>query len=986
MGVRLSVYKGAMLASGAITATPTFPATSLAVSYSVGAYTDAYRGMRVNLYTSGGALKGVTHVRYSGTLSAAALPIREVSDAKISIISGDTFELIDEPMLVPKLPIADETFSPDGIAYSDEGSNPPPVACSGGHWAGRISRTAAFATVGMYGGSSSLVDPDSASAVAHAWTLPTGIAYASGSGGTDASPTLEVDPGMRVVKHVVTDPDNGKTSTQRIILIADNHAGDYSYPVLSATVEEAEQGLSAAYGSATVEVPSPMSVDDAPDGALAILWADEETIGGAANIYRNWLNVRSGILFVGYIRRDASVDDPDSGDMLTLELISPMARLAEMVSYTKAMTEVVSPAKWSELISLGVKRALTQVIQFYTSLIEAGFDWRQVNSTYDKDYPDFRLQKTSFYGQVVELASAIRMRVCCDATGGFWTDFHPALRPLADRAGTQTTSSYTDADVYPGYGFSRQQWEPVEQCRVRGFTKGGSPQPVVTVYPGVAPGAGTDNIAYERQIVDDMADAKDAAGMFGAYHDGVCVDSAGARHYASTLDITFPGAYDHFGFYRLEYMQFILDNARDVDTTDALYYLKRRRTTYADGTAEVSAQFGEATYAPAGEQDALETTVNPPNDDPPVTVIDPPSFPGTPNSTVNNMALLTLNGIAWTSNFQSSSPAWNYASWVSLSVSGTFQCWVPNGFAAGSGWVVTSTGVYYGSLATRAFTLKKAFSAAFDVVGADASFGTENHFVCVGYRETGTTGCSAYYTTDNSTFSSEINITSYYNNLGYFGKPSVYVSPKTPGLVYVGAFTATGGENSTAALYRSTDYGATWGASAALTAPSDNVILYPSFKIPFAHGDELTAFYGTSQGFSSHLLYRSIGTGQVDITPTISSYGYTPFDTVRGGIDISVINKNRLVMVGYRTGTATYAAFLTNDAFATTPTWTVIAADGTNARYCALAGDTISVGWLWGASNYIKQMSISGTTVTLADKAGNLSDYSAGQIVAIGGY
>lgn len=1015
-GVRLSICKGTVVASGSITATPSSPTTSIAVSYSVGSEANAYRGMRVNIKTSGGLLKGTTHVRFSGTISSAALPIREMANAKISIVSGDTFELVDEPMLVAKLPTADETFSPDGLAYTDEGDDPPPIALSGGHVAKEVPRGATVMTVQMQGGGE-LVDPDSVSAVTHLWTLPTGVAFASGSADTDSAPTLEADPGIYVVKHTVTDPDNSKTTTQRVFVIADDQTGTYSYEVTSAQVEGAEQGLGAAYSSATVDLPVPLSLDDAPDGSLAILWLKNETIGGSTAFYRADYTSRAHILFVGYIRRGTATNDIDAGDVISLELISPLARLAEMVSYSKVLDEEATPDAWSELTDLRVGRAMTQIIQFYTSLIESGFDWTQINSSFDKDYPKLYLNESTFHGQTVELASGVSHRIVCERNGRFLTQFHPALVPLASRATTQTTSTYTSADVYPGYTFSRQTWEPVKQCIYRGFTKGDNPQGVATVYPSNSPGMGTDTPSYERGICDDVADAKALVGMYGAFHDEACVESNGSRRHALTLDATFSGGYDHFDFTLTEYQQFDLDNAWEIDTSASLFYLRRYRTTYgADGMAEVSAQFSEATYAPAGE--VLSTTTGvvvieePPVVQPPVTgtpVTPDGLYPGIPNLAI----FVDDNTMRLTTNYNRSSaqggPNWSSVSLPGISgwPGGTVIDFVVDPYSpkylgtgtAVNGWLVTTTHVMNLNAIGNSMTISNATSLGSTTLSRciDSSRGTQNFVMIISYDTTNGTKC--HYTTNGGTSwsSSTVSATidaNYLNN-GNSWSGGLLLSMHNSNIAYATAFNTT----TDADGYVTTNGGSSW-TQISGGSPNFDPGQYPGNAIvtPVLDATITRVLYGYRTKGAHPLiipsLYRTVGSTSADISPSFSAKAYGPVWSAFGPgfnrrVTIADDDPETCVLCGHYTdGTNIsahrYGVFVTRNVWsATAPTWTSILDDQTSMAWAGVYGVSANLFYLFGQDGRTGTLSYSGGSWTLDSRVGDLS--TTGDVVGLCG-
>lgn len=987
--VKFSFYKGSVVASGTISTTPTNSALNLAISVGTGTIGDVVYGMRVQIKTSGGALKGLTHVRNAGTISSSNLPIREFSDAKINIVSGDTWEVLNEFPLVDKLVASDVLFEPDYLAYTDEGSNPPPIVGSGGHWAGKVDNGQSYATVNVFGTTSWAVDPDSGGTLTHLWTLPTGVTFNAGSINTDVNPLLRVTAGRYLVKHTVTDSDNSKSNTQYITMVCDDGTGTYAWDVFGASVDGNELGLGAAMSSASITLPYAVSLSDLPDGSLAILWADEEVIGAFTNTYRNWIAARSHILFVGYVRRDTTTADNDMGNVTSIDIVSPMERLREIVSYSKGMDESASPDTWQKVKTLKVFRAMTQIVLFYTSLNRSGFDWVTIDSAVNKDYSALYVQKSNFLDQLIELASAIRSRIVCDRTGRFTTTLHPALADMTTRGAAFTTSSYTDDDVYTGYTLERQQWEPVEYTRIRGFTAGSSNNlPIAAVYPSRSPGMGTDNTNIERCIITDIAEAKAIAGLYGAYYDGVIVNnSTGARTYATTLNATLSGGYDHFDFV-LEYMYFDLNVYRE-DIAAQLCYISKWRVVYDGvGSCEVSITANVATWAGDGAQDDVDSEyIPPPVDDPPVIPIVPIDFPANPRASVQKMALVCVNGLARSTNFQSASPSYDYLAWGSFgtAVTGTVLTWVPNGYEAGSGWLCTTTKIYYINISTRTATLKHTWSATCQSVSADASFSVQNHFCAVAYIQgTGSTAC---YTTDNSTFTEALINAAYATDGASFGiQNGCYVSSKTAGKVITSVYTTTGSALSGTVVSAgrvSLDYGATWGA---ITSPTitTGITLAATIHLPYqGNGSESTAYYTRIVSIGSHLTQKAIGASVSDVSPEVSGDDFAP-RVARDGICTSVQNAQRVLAVAQTEDVAgTYAVFLSNDAAAS---WTTIVADGSAYRRCAISGDSASVGWLWGVSDSITQIAISGTSITEFSKTGNLASFSVSDIIAIAGW
>lgn len=986
--VYLSVYRGTEVLEATVTAPSSYPAFNLTITVVDGSASDVKAGFRVDVYTSGGAFRGRTRIRYAGTISSTNLPIREHSYGYIPFATGDVVKVYNDVRLSDKLVTATAAFNPDDLSYSDQGSNPPPIACSGGWWAGWASWVTALTPIPYTGSLSDWVDPDSNGPLTHAWTWPTGV---TGSSTSDADPNVTaIDAGEYLVTHVVTDADNSKSTTQYPGIIAHDAASPPYEVVIEDISGDEENGHS--FG---VRVLANASLTDIPDGAFCILWM-EQYLNGSVQAFGAKSSGRSHILGVGYIRRETGSFESETGvEELRFEVISPMARLVELVGYSKVMTSDATPNTWSEMKTLGTERAIRQLWQFYANAGEAGFDFVTDSSYVDFTYPQLFLQRSTPLAQERELADGTDARITCDRTGRFSLHTRPELLAVASRAAATKTITLTTSDIV-SWQYTREHWRPVEMLEVRGFTAGSSPQPIFSRWPGLAPGTGGDNIAVERKIANSgggQADLNNRAGRIGASNDGIYVDANGALQMALDLEITLPTGYHVADFYD-EYVAINLTTElRGLDLSGQLFVLKSVRPQVGDeGTMQVvwtlrTATNGVAgvTYVPPQESDNGLPPYTPPGFDFPP--FQPPVGPGTVEAVhlykgTKRIALVGGSGRALTTNFGDNDlTSWSYVTWTSLSVSGTILQWVPNGFEPGSGWIVTTTGVYYGSL-TGTWTLKHTFAVTSSFRSADASFAASGHFVCVSYYGSG--GTKALYTTNNTTFT-EVVVSSYYETVGNEPRPGCYVSSLTPGRVYTTAHTATGSEGAaTSSCFVSSNYGATW-------ATTNNPNFQPSYvlaqhiHVPYNDNTgehimyyEVTAVAGTGD------LYRADGVTATNIAPFVSGSSYAPYRS-RQTMDTYVGNRQRMLFIGIRAVTAdTFSVFRSDNAGAASPTWTVLLPDGTDVRRGAIAGDDGDLFYLWGVNNAVYLSTDAGATVL--SQVGNLGTSGIGEIIGLGGY
>lgn len=582
---------GVQIWTGTVASTPTFPANSLAITGGSGTIADVMRGMRVTIETSGGLFKGETHVRAAGTISATLIPIRETSKGTINIAAGDVIRVYNAIYLQDKLVSADASFSPDNLAYSAQNSTVPPIAISGGHFAAFVDSGQAYATIVFAGSESYTVDADSGGTVSHSWVFNTATGTTTS---TSASPSFTFPVGYHIGSHTVTDSSNSAPWTQ-FIMGQVYDANTLPYECVVNGIEAAPD----AGWSSSVQLFANATLTDIPDRCMGIVWS-QETYAGTVQSFGNVIPSRSHIKMLGYVSRDNNRFDPVNST-LVFDLISPLARLAQLPGYSKVMLNTASPDKWREIDDLSVKRAVIVLLRYYTNLTEI-YDFLYDADTYA--FPRFYLQKNTPLAQVNELADGVDARFVTNRTGRFMVQKRQELTVLSDRAALTTTLTLTTEDI-ADYDFSRDHFRVVEQLELRGFIAHQTdPTPIFARWPGLGPGQGTQASVTERIIAASQADLNRRAGLRGAALDGVFIDSA--LEYRKTFDIrlTLRGAYDVFDFYR-EWIALDIDgttNLRGVDLRDTRFTFQGVSISYdhSTSTAVTDLTLRAETAAPAG--------------------------------------------------------------------------------------------------------------------------------------------------------------------------------------------------------------------------------------------------------------------------------------------------------------------------------------------------------------------------------------------------
>jgi len=970
----LSVYKGSEVFQATVTATPTDQALDLAVTAVSGDASDVKAGYRVDVYSSGGEFKGRTRIRYAGTISSTNLPIREHSQGVARIVAGDTVKVYNDVRLSDKLVSATADFNPDHLSITDQGSNPPPIACSGGAWAGWDWMLPAPFT----GSTSDWVDPDSNGPLSHAWVFPTGLT-ADDDDVADVN-VIAADAGEYLIEHTVTDDDNSKSTTQYVpMIVHDDENPPYEVVVedISGTEETGHTFLIRVFDDALLT--------DIPDGAFCILWK-EEYINGVRQSFGVKSPGRSHILGVGYIRREEGSFDGESGvEELRFEVISPLARLDELLGYSKVMTNTASPDSWMEMKTLGVERAFRQIVQFYTNLVEAGFDLVTDSNFSDALYPEFYLQESTPLAQIRELVHGRKARFVCDRTGRFSVHTRPELLAVSSRASATKTITLDSNDIID-WRYTREHWRSLSLITVMGFTAGHSGNAAIfSRWPGLAPNVGNRKETVERQIESSQAALNVSAGQWGAASDGIYQDENGVMQTALDLELTLPGSYHVADFYD-EYVAINLTTSlRGLDLSDQLFVLRSVRLEIGeDGAAQcvwtlrtATAGASGATYIPPSEDENGFPDWTPPDfnwdfDPLPDVIGGITPNPWLPAGTGTLAMVLSDGTLAITNNFSDASPNWTtYA----LGLSGTLLDSVVDAFSpnlTGTGtavniWVVTSTHFYYieDIFNARTVNLKHTFAASSTARMVSTERGIRNRVAVSSYYGGGN-GVKMLWSTDNSTFT-ETTVTT--NSIaGGFGSgfSFVHVSGRVANQVYVTAYNASGQPRLFRTNLASTPLSFTDITPAVWTDGSFGIGLR-TFWVPYDESSDDSIYYCAGPSGSSIRRtgrHTPSGDTRVDLVTDTHSPGL-----LRKSLSACPIEPASLIATATVDGGG-YVGLYVSRTFGSS--WTQISTSNTY-RQCDMAGNDANVAYAWGTNGTISYIELSGVSATIHDKRGDLA-------------
>lgn len=982
--VYVSVMDGTSVLEGELTADAD-AASELNLTYTLtaGDAADVYPGMRVMILDVSGAPKGMTSVRFAGTVSSSNLPIREVSWGEIQLVTGDTFIVYDDFLPTDKLVAADESFAPDHITYTDQTSNPPPIPTSGGHYVYWLPASGSIA-IPFVGSSSYTIDPDSSGTVTHSWFCASG----TWDSDTDDNPTLTLTAaGKYLIIHTITDDTNTKTEVQ-FIRVRIHDANDPPYECSDVSVD----GDDTAGFSATFKLFENATLSDIPDGIMVVVWA-QEFIDGTEAVYGNIIPSRSHILCTGYLQRDRGSGSDDRGNELEFDVISPLARYMALPGFSKAITRASSPTDWTQIKGMTIKRAITHLFRNYTNIhqlhdvVFSDFD--------DADYPKLYLQKANIWEQIKELADSRGGRITADMAGRIEIQEKIELSSLLERTALPTITTVGGLDTF-SYDVTREHIPVLETYRMRGFKAAAEEADTATYlvrFPS-SPGRGANSPTTEKAIFDDLSHAFQQVALRGALENRVFFTSDGAQYHAPDAQFTFPGSYAHlFQFYReMFYIAVGYGSAlRGAELGVAFRWIpKAVSISFTDGTFEVSLTARAETNAPefAGVEDPITAgtvTITEPGFNYPPPTYDP-SSDFLLGSNTYDIGFISDDGYLYLGDTRPTSPVWSRVALAGLGVSGTPVMPIIDAFNFANGVLVTSTHAYsFANIGSSSRAFSNSYALRYTTIyrNLQSERGVSGFFVCASHQDDQRVDLD--YTTNGGVGWTRVTDIGgdWPGTSGDNIYPGCYVFAGTAGKVLFGALSGTG-TTTTGRIKVSTDYGATnsdFDANTTIGFISDIHCPFQNEAVTYSGGI-------ISAGYSDYRLYKTVAGTRSDVSPSDGSEYYGP--TSQFGVKTCDVDANSLLLAGQNrdTGTIKFGVWLSRNAGSS---WTnlVSAATGVNYRSVLFAGDSPNTAWFWGAAGAIAVCrNLNATTPTIKDLSGNLSSFtspSVGRILSIFG-
>lgn len=904
-------------------ATITYPVTAITFdnAYSgTGAFGDVKEDQEIIVYSQNtSTVKGRLRVAAGGA-SSTVLQVNEFAQGYLDLKDNDRFEILSYWSIWDKLLEASKNFRKDSrITYSDQGSNPNPVANGGGCWFGFVDSGQTYATIQFDGTTSFRVDPDSGS-LSYSWNVADGTITVGTSASSAITATFPV--GFRHVILTVTDSAASKTHVKYIPVYVYSTASIPLAVQLDQLAGDVESGWR---GTFKLPKGSEASLSSLPDGAFICYFEDEYYNTTHASYGSNAPVNRNHIKFVGYLIRDSITIDPDTSEV-TFEAVSPLQILELTPALPQLITNASSPTKWTQLKTLTVNRALWYLGFWHTSFF-ALFDFLWVSAG-DLAYRELALDNIdSVAGQLRDIAGSLNVKLTCDRLGRLLFIRDPNYLSASDRNSKTTAYAFTTADMMD-VSWTREHRRTTKLVEGRGVTA--AAKPVFSRAPGNAPAPkATGSGVLDKQIVSDQSDLNTRAGHHFAKLNNTYYDAStfAITNVPQGLQVTLPDGYDVFDPAYIEYVTLTLastTNPRAVAfTTSNRWTIRSVDISYDPelGSKDIRATLDHETSGPAG------VTYKPPSAGrlalPKITLpeLNFPSFdfpPLTntfllPRGTLNMATIIGNNSLFLTGDFEtpewSSGPTWTGAlanlgatGTIGTILSFTIDPYSPKYIGTGTtvnGWFCTTTRIYritdvFGTFGlTLQHTFTDSVSAANLLRVMHTSPIQQNWVMVASYNSSGgNAGVRITYTTDGSTWT-EVQITGF-TRTGQATTPTLAMSRHTPGVAFAFAYTATGsGTAATSTLYVTEDYGATWAVSAAPYPECTNDShLGNCIALPYVGNQNNTTLLWTKRVSGVEHLFKSIGATQTDIAPNNLGPG---LNYGKNAIAISPTDSNRIL-------------------------------------------------------------------------------------------
>ena len=900
----------------------------------VGAYTNIQIGQTVLIGSSDGAWDlGWTYVR--STPTSSLIPIgwssRGANAGEVTLTDNAYVTVLDTYEVWKKIQRRDDDA---GVLYKDynlPGNTPPSPIMHGGDLGGlgRVGfTTGGVLTIDTFDWSGSTLVNAGETWSDREWDFADGT-ITSGTVNS-ADPVVEFTEGQRWITLYGVGSDGGYTYRRYLVVALDPDAPD-TVAFTNRRLRRTADGQ-----TLTVDLQQDLDLADYPPGTVVLLLSRERRGSTVtfAQRFCGWLDVETSTV-------EAQITHMQRG--ATLTALDVAGKLAQMKAPPSTVANEASQTTWLEMKGANPERYIHRYLAFNTTAL-ALTDWTLTGLSGSAAYPflSFSAPGGSMWGVGDALAKTFGRRLTCDSQGRLWLKADPMRQNYADRTAT-VQRTITEA-AWRRIQVQRRPRPTVGAISVQNvvISSGYASVPtaqfpdVYSIAPGLAAGQGEAEQSSPVGVVQsqtesnerlghDYARATAPEGLFTiALAHGVDADiepahmtwvqltaTAGNRGYrgptlnaesglVQTVDLSV-NAETGVGQQTITWERETVGTAgvRDPRPTASDSYVPANTTPIRQPSRTLTYTLKQGSKTLAAFTTGNELLIT--------TDADTPEAAGGPTYAVTDLTALTN---------------WGGGTLVDFQVDAFSPLYI-NGSGAVNGWIMTTTKVQRITDIFGTVALGTAHALPYNTAAGclRTERGTQNWLIAVQYKAA--SGTSVAYTTDGSTWTNvtvNSNYDANYVNNGDSWQPGIHLSPHTPGLAYISAFTGGAASDGFVTL----NYGATWSA---ISNPNINPGKVPvrSISVPYADEADSTVYYGevlTGSVYEEPRLERVVGSGTpVDISPEVAgdAYGvyWGAFWNSRA-ISVSDGNRNFAVLCGAwidgTTGDKLYAVFWTEAA------------------------------------------------------------------------
>lgn len=890
-------------------------------------------------------------------------------------------------------------IDPDGTIYMDSdldwatwGQYYPPVANAGAAFVATIDSGSGKIT-GSFDSANSFTTHPSATISAYGWTVGATGAITVGSSSTSAI-TATWTAGFQWLTLAIAD-SNSQAHYTHVPILAIDPASDpciSNFTIERHTIRPDGQEM-------TVRVRQSIPATTYLDGTLAIIFDGEPASASD----------RSNIVFVGWAEQEPTeIDGGDTATLqdVTLTLVDVAGRLKALPGFPQIIEHAASPAKWGEMTTPDMNRYIHHLLQWQTTALDLA-DYTPATDGADYTFKVLGSDGASLFEQVNRRAQAIipDHLLTCDTLGRLRVLPDPLLQATGDR--TATVQVTLDAGDYSNLSYTQQRHPRVHWLRSNTILTGTTA--VATAFcvaPGTAPGQGERAVDDGEHLALSQSDLNVVTGHRYARQNAPqsvfrLTLAAGSRQgiepaYMTWVQLTIPSSV-------AAQRGLTLTNARCLCQEINIRYQHTRTGLIKTVTLELERETS-GTAAVTVEIEAAEAVDTGDYNTPGAETLAPELGLVAAQQTVG---FVDSGGLIYrTTDFLAATPTWTRnTTAITAASSPVLRAFVVDPFSPGyrglgseiRAFLVANNGIYKLSdiFGTPAYTLLHTFaestSGSNESAAIAASFGryesveSDNPWImAVQNRRVGSNPFEIWvtYSRDGGqTWASEVQVNANTRTITSGQEkpiPGIWLSPRTPGLGYVGCYSASG-TTPTGTIYKTEDWGATWASSGLSVTMGSG--LGNCIHVPWPdNSSETTVYHGDFDRDSAQFKYRLrriTGGSSSDISPTDGGITYGPY---RGPFGIRSFDPDRryLVLAGIANGvdnvdpssagTDAVAAIWTSDDYG--DSWTRRTSDvsalGNNdwATEVAFSADDHEFLYAWGEDGYIAYSDDFGATWT----------------------